>query len=78
MTISDSHSFDFLSSRLYCIDFTADPMLNVELWYSLIAFENHVFGVVLQYSRISSDLEIAEQARNPPTRRHHAGLDTYY
>jgi hypothetical protein len=78
MTDIDRQNYDSFSSRLHCVDFTADPMLNIELWHSLTAFEDHVHGVGVQYTRITSDLEFKPQPCQVPGVRQHAGLDVYY
>jgi hypothetical protein len=74
----DTNNFEFFSDRLRCIDITNDPMLNLELWHSLGEFEAHVYGVVLQYTRISSVVKIASLDNIPHAGLHQARLDAYY
>ena len=74
----DYSNFDFFSSRLHYIEVTSDNLLNIELLYSLSVFENHVYGVFLQYNRIKEDLIVPDQGsfRSAPSPQ--AGLDIYY
>ena len=71
-------AFDFFSDRLHFIDVTDNALLNIKLWHYLSTFESHVYGVLLQYNRIKSDLVFdpaPEMARVPGPQ---AGLDIYY
>src|SRR4030042_2166461 len=45
--------FDFLSTRLSVVEVANDYLINIELWHCLDAVENHIYGVFLQYYRIS-------------------------
>ncbi|MFH0813671.1 MAG: hypothetical protein V2A69_12665 [Pseudomonadota bacterium] len=70
--------FIFLSSRLNFLEVTRDELLNIELCHYLSVFENHVYGVLLQYDRIKSALEFSdlENMRRVPGPQ--ANLDIYY
>ncbi len=70
--------FDFISSRLNYIEVSTDQLVNIELWHCLIVFENHVYGVFLQYNRIKEDLNFSdiEDLRRVPAPQ--AGLDIYF
>jgi hypothetical protein len=74
----DITRFDFLSSRLNFIEVSNDHFMNIELWHHLSAFENHVYGVFLQYNRIKEDLNFSdiESFRSVPIPQ--AGLDIYF
>lgn len=76
--MAESVVFDFFSGRLHFIRATDDSLLNIKLWHYLSAFESHVFGVCLQYSRIISDLAIHESMDVRSTHWPQAGLDIYY
>lgn len=73
----DSEKFDFLTDRLHFIDVTDDQRINIELCHVLSVFENYVYGVVLQYDRVTSALSARLEVIEP-RRNQSAGLDTYY
>lgn len=70
--------FDFFSNRLTFVEVTNDNLLNIELRHYLSVFENHVYGVILQYNRIVADLSITEPKEISNVRGTNAGLDIYY
>ncbi len=74
----DNTRFDFLSSRLNFIEVTTDHLMNIELWHYLSVFENHVFGVFLQYNRIKTDLKFPDPGNFHRVPGPQAGLDIYY
>jgi len=74
----DNTRFDFLSSRLHFIEVATDHLLNIELQHYLSVFENHVFGVFLQYNRIKTDLEFPRPENSHRVQIPQAGLDIYY
>ena len=74
----DNINFDFFSSRLHFIEVTSDHILNIELWHYLSVFENHVYGVFLQYNRIREDLIFPDPGSFRSVPGPQAGLDIYY
>ncbi len=71
-------SSDFFSDRLHFIEITNNTLLNIKLWHYLGTFESHVYGVLMQYSRIKTDLAIDESLERCSVSRSQAGLDIYY
>lgn len=70
--------FDFFSTRLAFIKVSDDPLLNLDLWHYLDAFEGYVYGVFLQYNRIVSDLSINESSGLRESPVSSASLDIYF
>ncbi|MGD0843563.1 MAG: hypothetical protein ABSA06_04245 [Geobacteraceae bacterium] len=70
--------FDFFSDRLHFIDVTDNVLLNIKLWHCLSTFESHIYGVLLQYSRIKSDLVFDTAPEMPRVPGPQAGVDIYY
>ncbi len=70
--------FDFFSNRLTFIDVTTDQLMNFNLWLNLNVFENHVYGVSLQYNRVLEDLKIPREDYELRVPIPQAGLDIYY
>lgn len=66
--------FDFLASRLYLLEISTDHSKNIELWHYLSVFESHVYGAILQLSRITDDLTLNERSVAGSS----AGLDIYF
>ena len=75
---ADITRFDFLSSRLNFIEVSDNHLMNIELYHHLSVFENHVYGVFLQYDRIKEDLNYSDikSVRSVPISQ--AGLDIYF
>lgn len=71
-------AFDFFSGRLHFIDVNDNALLNIKLWHYLSTFESHVYGVILQYNRIKSDLPVHGALEMPRVPGPQAGLDIYY
>lgn len=71
-------TFDFLSDRLWLIDVADDDMLNTKLWLHLSTFESHVYGVLLQYNRIKTDLAFFSAPKMARVPGPQARLDIYY
>ena len=71
-------TFDFFSDRLHFIAVTDNALLNIKLWHYLSTFESHVYGVILQYNRIKSDLPAHGALEMPRIPGPQAGLDIYY
>ncbi len=78
MNNDDKNRFDFFSSRLTFIEVTSDQLINIDFLHYLSAFENHVYGVFMQYNRIKEDLKYTdpENLRRVPGPQ--ASLDIYY
>ena len=78
MTMPDDINFEFVTDRLHLVKVNDDPLLNVNLWHYLNTFEQYIFGVLMQYHRITSDLDIfkALEMRRDSIRQ--ASLDIYY
>jgi hypothetical protein len=74
----DNRQFNFFSGRLTFIEVSNDDLFNIDLWHYLSVFENHIYGIFLQYNRIVADLEFPrpEEPRHVPAAN--AGLDIYY
>ena len=53
--------FDFLSNRILDLDITNDYYTNFKIYNHLSVFENHVFGVLSQYNRITNNLNFSQQ-----------------
>jgi hypothetical protein len=77
-TVAGDTLFDFFHNRLRFVDVTNDNLLNIGLWHHLSEFENYVFGVVLQYNRIRSDLKDSDPGEISTTPGQQARLDIYY
>lgn len=70
--------FDFISSRLFFVKIAENDSLNLKLWHYLSVFEDHVFGIKLQYDRICEDLTSPKEDCVPEIPKGQAGLDIYY
>ena len=70
--------FDFLSKRLTFIKVTTDDLKNIELCHYLNVFENHVYGVFLQYNRIKKDLNLSNLENYQNIANPKAGLDIFF
>jgi hypothetical protein len=80
LTEPDNVAFDFFSDRLHFIDVRDNVLLNIKLWHCLSTFESHVYGVLLQYSRIKSDLvfdTVPEMPRVPGPQAGHYYILTW-
>ncbi|MGA2936751.1 MAG: hypothetical protein ABSF52_06580 [Syntrophobacteraceae bacterium] len=79
---NNGHRFDFLSSRLNFIKITNDDLLNMEILHHLGEFEEHVYGVLLQYHRIKSacpdQKNIKKMMERTDYRGPQLGLDIYF
>lgn len=74
-------TFPSLTSRLHFIDLCPDHRKNIEVWHCLSVFENYVYGVISQYTRIKENLEKMKDPSFQPTRQFSScqvRLDIYY